>query len=135
MADFDEPWAMTFLPEGPLLVTEKRGSLMLLAQDGTLAEIGGVPRVAYGGQGGLGDIVLHPNFEDNRLVYLSYAEKGEGGFGATVVRARLQLRGMGGDIEAPEIIWRQTPKVSGKGHYGHRMAFGPEGNLWISSGE
>lgn len=72
IARFDEPWAMTFLPDGRLLVTEKAGTLKLLdPASGRVGEIGGVPEVAYGGQGGLGDVILHPEFADNGLVYLS----------------------------------------------------------------
>jgi glucose/arabinose dehydrogenase len=80
-------------------------------------------------------VVLHPEFEGNGLVYLSYAEAGAGGYGAAVARARLELHEAGGSLEALEVIWRQTPKVRGRGHYGHRIAFGPDGYLWISSGE
>src|SRR5687767_163414 len=76
MATFDNPWAMTFLPDGRLLVTEKEGALKVHAIGGKTGNVSGVPKVAYGGQGGLGDIVLHPNFASNQLVYLSYAEAG-----------------------------------------------------------
>ena len=77
IATFDEPWAMAFLPDGRLLVTEKRGALVLYTLGGDRHEVRGVPEVRYGGQGGLGDVVLHPQFVDNGLVYLSYAEAGE----------------------------------------------------------
>lgn len=134
-ATFSEPWAMTFLPDGSALVTEKRGALKhLVLQDGKSRDIDGVPEVAYGGQGGLGDVILHPDFAQNRRIYLSYAEKGDGGDrGAAVARATLDVDG--GSLSDVEVIWRQTPKVSGGGHYGHRLAFGPDGKLWISSGE
>ena len=135
IADFDHPWAMSFLPDGRLLVTEKSGTLYLVSTDGSTAVIDGLPEVAYGGQGGLGDVVLHPDFEENGLVYISYAEAGPGGYGAAVARARLQLQETGGALEALAVIWRQVPKVPGRGHYGHRIAFGPDGYLWISSGE
>lgn len=68
VAAFDEPWAMTFLPDGRLLVTEKPGRLLLVSQDGAKTEVAGVPEVAYGGQGGLGDVVLHPDFSENAMV-------------------------------------------------------------------
>lgn len=135
IAKFDKPWAMTFLPDGRLLVTEKSGVLLLVSSDGSTIEVEGVPEVNFGGQGGLGDVVLHPDFEQNGLVYLSYAEAGEGGSGAAVARARLQLDSGRADLDGLEVIWRQNPKVSGRGHYGHRIAFGPRGYLWISSGE
>ena len=97
VATFDEPWAMAFLPDGRVLVTEKKGALKLLAVGGIAGDVRGVPRVAYGGQGGFGDIALHPHFADNHVVYLSYAEEGEGGTrGAVVARAKLELDAQGG---------------------------------------
>ena len=90
VAEFDEPWAMTFLPDGSMLVTEKAGTLLHVSADGKdKTPVAGVPAVAYGGQGGLGDVVLHPDFAANGLVYLSFAEEGEGGRGAAVARAKL----------------------------------------------
>jgi len=134
---FDQPWAMTFLPDGRLLVTEKPGKLKLFdiekQESGTVS---GVPEVAYGGQGGLGDVVLHPRFAENNLVYLSYAESGKGGAGAVVARAKLVLDQAGaGLLQELRVIWRQEPKVSGDGHYGHRLAFDRNGMLWITSGD
>src|SRR3954470_18570430 len=76
LATFNEPWAMTFLPSGQALITEKRGRLKLWTSGRPIIEVGGVPQVAYGGQGGLADIVLHPDYARNHLVYLSYAEPG-----------------------------------------------------------
>jgi glucose/arabinose dehydrogenase len=136
-ATFDEPWAMTFLPDGRLLITEKRGKLRLHQIGGATGEVSGVPQVAYGGQGGLGDVVLHPDFAKNGLIYLSYAEAGDGGDrGAAVARGKLTLDDKGGGrLSDVTVIWRQVPKVSGAGHYGHRIAFGSDGQLWISSGE
>ena len=76
-AEFNEPWAMTFLPGGQLLVTEKPGTLLLVGTDHqTKAPVAGVPKVAYGGQGGLGDVIVHPAYATNKLVYISYAEEG-----------------------------------------------------------
>ncbi|HEV7272190.1 PQQ-dependent sugar dehydrogenase [Pseudoxanthomonas sp.] len=139
VATFNEPWAMTFLPDGRLLVTEKSGRLRLAnVATGQVGEVIGVPAVAYGGQGGLGDVLLHPRFADNRLVYLSYAETGSGSTrGAAVARATLQLdaSGNGGSLSNLQVIWRQLPKVSGGNHYGHRLAFGADGKLWITSSE
>lgn len=136
MGRFQEPWAVEFLPDGRALVSEKAGALKLLAGKNEIYDISGVPPVAYGGQGGLGDVVLHPDFDDNQLVYLSYAERGDGNTaGAAVARARLELTNSGGTLSDLEIIWRQFPKVTGTGHYSHRIAFDSQGYLWISSGE
>ncbi|CAN5149287.1 PQQ-dependent sugar dehydrogenase [soil metagenome] len=137
VARFNEPWAMTFLPDGRLLVTEKRGRLKLLEIGGDANNVSGVPEVDYGGQGGLSDVVLHPDFANNQTLYLSYAEAGNAGKrGAAVARAKLTLdEAGGGELSDVEVVWRQVPKVTGEGHYGHRLAFGPDGYLWISSGE
>ncbi|TWH09033.1 PQQ-dependent sugar dehydrogenase [Pseudoxanthomonas taiwanensis] len=135
---FDSPWAMTFLPDGRLLVTEMAGNLRLFdPASGKLGTVAGVPKVAHGGQGGLADVVLHPAFAGNQLVYISYSEAGEGGTaGAAVARARLVLdQDGGGRLDGLQVIWRQQPKVSGQGHFGQRIAFDRDGKLWISSSE
>jgi glucose/arabinose dehydrogenase len=139
VAEFNEPWAMTFLPDGRLLVTEKRGQLYVVAQDGLKSEeIEEVPDIAYRGQGGLGDVILHPDYADNGIIYLSYAESGVGNTrGAAVARAKLVMDedGQEGRLENLEVIWRQNPKVTDDGHYGHRLVFDSEGYLFITSGE
>jgi glucose/arabinose dehydrogenase len=141
IASFEEPWAMVFLPDGRLLVTEKKGALKLLdVASRRTGDVAGVPKVAYGGQGGFGDVILHPQFASNSLVYVSYAEPGDGQTsdtsGAAVARARLALdQSGGGKLEEFQVIWRQIPKVASGGHWGHRMAFGPDGKLWITSSE
>jgi glucose/arabinose dehydrogenase len=137
VASFEEPWAMTFLPDGRLLVTEKIGRLLIVSPDGSRSiPVSGVPVVAYGGQGGLGDIALHPEFEQNGVVYLSYAESGDDDKrGAAVARATLNLSAAGGSLSNTEVIWRQVPKVTGRGHYGHRLLFDADGYLFISSGD
>ncbi len=135
---FNEPWAMTFLPDGRLLVTEKSGALRLFnTVTKTTGTVTGVPAVAYGGQGGFGDVILHPQFASNRYVYYSYAEAGSNGTrGAAVARAQLTLDGNGGgSLGTSQIVWRQTPKVGGEGHYSHRLMFDREGKLWITSGD
>jgi aldose sugar dehydrogenase len=135
VGDFDIPWAIAFLPDGRLLVTEQRGMLKLYTPGGASVDVRGVPQVSYFGQGGLSDVVLHPGFAQNGLVYLSYAEAGEGETrGAAVARAKLVLDGSGGELQNLQVIWRQSPKVEGGGHYSHRIAFGA-GYLWVSSGE
>ena len=135
VADFDKPWAMAFLPDGRILVTEKRGELLLVAGDGTNTRVANLPEVAYGGQGGLGDVALHPDFVRNGLVYLSYVKEQSGRYGAVVARARLGFENAGAVLRDWNTVWRQDPKTTGRGHYGHRILFGPDGYLWISSGD
>jgi len=137
IAKFEEPWAMSFLPDGRMLVTEKKGRLLVVTQDGEKSEpVAGVPDVDYGGQGGFGDVVLHPDYASNGIVYISYVEAGDDDTrGAAVARARLELNDNGGSLTDLEVIWRQDPKVTGKGHFGHRIAFSVDGYLFISSGE
>jgi glucose/arabinose dehydrogenase len=137
VASFDQPWSMAFLPDGNFLVTEKPGKMFLMNQAGeTLSEISGVPEVAYGGQGGLGDIAIHPDFNENKTVYVSFAEEGKNDTrGAVVIKATLDLTEEGGALTNLEYIWRQVPKVTGRGHYAHRMAFSEDGYLFISSGD
>lgn len=137
VTQFDEPWAMTFLPDGRLLVTERKGKLKLYnLSTKTVTSISGLPAVVYAGQGGLGDIVLHPKFAQNGLVYWSYAEAGTGGSGAVVARGKLTLDDSGnGQLSNVAVVWQQVPKVSGSGHFGHRIAFDKQNLLWIASGE
>lgn len=137
IARFDEPWAMTFLPRGKqALVTERSGKLKLWQEDGPTLDVAGVPAVAYGGQGGLGDVILAPDFATSGAIYLSWAEPGDGGTaGAVVGRAKL-VQGAAPRLEGLQIIWKQDPKVTGRGHYSHRLAFSPDGQyLFIGSGE
>jgi glucose/arabinose dehydrogenase len=143
LGDFDEPWAMSFLPNGDALVTERKGKLLLWRNKGgipSVAEVSGVPQVDYGGQGGLGDVVFNPK---NNFTYLSWVEAGPNDTrGAVVGRGRLLAlsAAMPGapvsyQLDGLQVIWRQTPKVSGRGHFGHRIAFGPDGKMYISNGE
>ncbi len=137
IASFDRPWAMTFLPDDTLLVTEKRGVLWHVSKDGSKTEVQGLWEVAYGGQGGLGDVVLHPNFAKNSWVYLSYAEHAADNatIGAVVVRAKLSLKNRPPKLSSVEKLWVQEPKVTGKGHYSHRIVFGQDGKMFITSGD
>ena len=137
VATFDEPWAMAFLPDGRMLVAEKKGRLQIVGQDGqSFRSVRGVPNVDYLGHGGLGDVVLHPDFEENRLVYLSYVEGAVGKTrGAAVARGVWTLAERGGTLSDVEIVWRQYPKMVGYGHYGYRIVFDEGNYLWISSGD
>ncbi len=138
VADFEEPWAMTFVSGTPYaLITEKRGALKVWQPDGPIRDVAGVPEVAYGGQGGFGDVVLHPDYARNKLVYLSWAEPGKGGTaGSAVGRARLDLQAEQPSLQDLQVIWQQQPKVDGNNHFSQRLAFSPDGRyLFITSGE
>ncbi len=128
----DHPWGLEFLPDKRMLVTERPGRLRIVETDGRLSEpLGGVPQVYASGQGGLLDIALSPTFDRDRLVYLSFAEAGEGGAGTAVARGRLGSRG----LENTQVIWRQQPKVGGSNHWGSRIVFRPDGTLFVTLGE
>ncbi|KAH7367058.1 Glucose/Sorbosone dehydrogenase [Plectosphaerella cucumerina] len=138
IAEFAEPWSLAFLPDERVLVTEKNGSLRLVdPTTGSKGFISNIPTVLYGGQGGLGDVALHPNFDCNKFIYISYAEPGTGTeSGAAIARARLVLDDNGGGaLENPEVIWRQSIKDESGGHFSHRILFDADGKLWISSGD
>ena len=143
VANFDAPWAMDFLPGSGVrttnmaLVTEKGGKLWLVdVTTGARQQVGGVPTVRVAGQGGLGDVVAHPNFAGNQRVYLTYVEAGRGGTsGAVLGYGRLVLGQGPPRLQGFKPIWRQTPKVTGEGHFSHRIAFAPDGSLFLSSGD
>jgi glucose/arabinose dehydrogenase len=143
VATFNSPWAMDFLPGSGVrltnaaLVTEKGGRLWLLdVNTGRKQEVSGVPSVVAAGQGGLGDVVAHPDFAGNRRVYLSYAEAGSNGTSGAALGYGTLVLGQGQPrLEGFKVIWRQEPKVTGSGHFGHRIAFAPDGTLYVSSGE
>lgn len=130
----DHPWAIAFLPKGGMLVTERPGRLRLVGADGSLSEpISGVPEVDARGQGGLLDVTIDPAFAENRLVYLSYAERGQGGNGTAVARGR--LADDGSRLEDVEVIFRQLPKVASRLHFGSRLVFDGDGRLYVTLGE
>ena len=128
----EHPWGLAFLPDKRMLVTERPGRLRVVGPDGRLSEpLTGVPQVYASGQGGLLDVALSPTFDKDRLVYLSFAESGEGGAGTAVARGQLGDRG----LEKTQVIWRQQPKVSGSNHWGSRIVFRPDGTLFATLGE
>ena len=153
LAKLDNPWGMTFLPDGRLLITEKPGRMRFF-EGGKLSDpIAGVPKVAFRGQGGLLDVEIDPKFSENQLVYISYAEPAENQPAGTkdsidqrlgtffrgddpqikngaVARARLE----GNALKDLKVIWRQEPQI-GRGHFGGRLIFAPDGKLFILSGE
>jgi glucose/arabinose dehydrogenase len=138
VAVFDEPWALTFINQNDLLVSTKKGKLWLVEKDGTKSAIEGLPEITYGGQGGLGDILPHPNFKQNNLLYLSFVTSKNNGRtrGAKVIRAQLK----NGKLHNHQLIWEQLPHTKGRGHFSHRLSFGPQdssqkGMLFISSGD
>lgn len=128
----EHPWALEFMPDGRLLVTERPGRLRIVSMDGTVSPpLTGVPSVYAEGQGGLLDVALDPAFATNRLVYLSFAEPEDGLAGTSVARGTL---GAGG-LENVAVIYRQRPKVRGGGHFGSRLVFATDGKLFITQGE
>ncbi len=154
LAKLDNPWGMDWLPDGRLLITEKPGRLRIFA-NGKLSEpIAGVPTVAYKMQGGLLDVAADPDFANNQFVYLAYSEPaeqqppdvrddGDPRFasyldltdtalkGGAVARGKLD----GSRLTNVKVIWRQVPKTIGRGHFGGRLLFAPDGKLFITSGE
>lgn len=128
----EHPWALAFLPDGRLLVTERPGRMRLIATDGALsAPLTGVPPVVARGQGGLLDVVLDPQFAQTRRVYFSYSEPRGDGNGTAVAHARLGERG----LEQLTVIFRQQPAWDSTLHFGSRLVFAPDGTLFVGLGE
>lgn len=131
-SNLEHPWGLAFLPDGRMLVTERPGRMRIVARDGQVGPpLAGVPAVAASGQGGLLDVVLHPQFADNRLVYWSFSEPGDGGAGTAVARGRLD----GERLADVQVIFRQQPKVSGSNHFGSRLVFARDGRLFVALGD
>jgi aldose sugar dehydrogenase len=126
------PWGMAFLPDGRMLVTERPGRLRIVGRDGSLSRpLAGTPEVVAQGQGGMLDVALDPDFQNNHMVYLSYSEAGPGGASTALGRGRL-----GDDrIEGFAVIFRQEPKVPGPNHFGGRIVFAADGTLFLTTGE
>ena len=128
----EHPWSLAFLPEGDLLITERPGRLRLVRGGRLLPEpVAGLPPVAAQGQGGLLDVILHPNFAENRWVYWSYSGAGEGGIGTEVARGRLIEE----RLEDVAVLFVMQPKSGGGRHFGSRLVFDRQGYLYITLGD
>lgn len=136
VADFDSPWAMTFLPDGRMLVTEKQGTLFLVAADGqSRLAVSGIPRVSSEGQGALMDVVLHPKFAQTKLVYFSFSEANAEGLKGVALARGTFADGASPSLQNVQVIFRATPYVSGDGHFSGRIAFASDGHLFFTNGE
>lgn len=136
---FSSPWAMALLPDGHGLVSEKTGTLWVIDKAGKKRfAVDNVPQTEARGQGGLGDIIVHPDFAKNGIVFLSFVErdpKDDKLSGAVVERAKLSISKTGAALSERRQIWQQSPKMTGNGHYAHRLAVSPDGYLFITSGD
>lgn len=136
---YDSPWALEFLPGTELLlITTQPGTLILkdLDSEEDITVEGAPDDVVAEGQGGLADVVVAPDFEQSREIYLSWVTSGEGGTGAVVGRAELETDGSDASLEDLTVIWEQQPKTSGSGHFAARMAFSADGeHLFVTSGD
>ena len=147
------PWGMANLPDGRLLITEKPGRLRIWSTAGLSEPVSGVPKVSYHDQGGLLDVERDPKFASNGLVYLYFVEAAEvqtlvadvwdPRFGPKPKEINSTMKGgaiargklVGNRLENVKIIWRQTPKTIGRGHFGGRLVFDNAGHLFVTSGE
>lgn len=130
-------WALEFLPDGAMLVTAKAGAMHVISPDGEVGpEIAGLPEVDDRGQGGLLDVALAPDFETSNTIFFSFSEPRDGGNGTSVARGTLSLDANGGGaLEDVEVIFRQMPTYDGDKHFGSRLVFDPDGNLFVTVGE
>jgi len=132
--DLDSPWAVEPLPSGELLVSEKTGKLRLVTPEGKVGPaISGVPKVDSRGQGGLLDVALSPTFQTDRVIYWSYTEPRSGGNGTSVAKAVLSRDGK--SLSDVKVILQVKPTYDNNMHYGSRLAFGPDGMLYVTTGE
>jgi len=128
------PWGLAFLPDGAMLVTERRGQLRRVSAEGQVGEpITGLPEIQAGKQGGLLDVTLHPQFAENRLVYVSFTEPGDGGNSTAVTRGRLSEDGR--SLTDVKTIFSQKPKIGNLMHFGSRIVFDGQGHIFITTGE
>ncbi len=129
----DHPWGLAFLPDGRMLVSERPGRLRLVGADGRLdpQPVSGLPPIAAVGQGGLLDVALHPDYARNGWLYLSYAGEGPGGYGTEVLRAKLD----GHALRDVQVIFRMQPKSGAGHHFGSRLVFDRQGDLYITLGD
>lgn len=134
-AGLTNPWGMTFLPEGDMLFTEREGQLYRLAADGTKHRVGGVPEVLAMGQGGLLDVELHPNFAENRWIYLSYSKPESSGNRSSATTAVMRAKLNADQLSEQEVIFEALPYARTRHHYGSRLEFDPDGYLYISVGD
>lgn len=131
---FTHPWGMTFLPDGNMLVTERSGNLYWLSEDGSQRKmIKGVPEVVAQGQGGLLDVLVDPNYAENGWVYISYSEAADKGKGNSTAVMRAKIKDNA--FTDKDVIFRQSPKYESTAHFGSRLAFSPEGHLYITLGD
>lgn len=136
-ANLPQLWALEFLPDGRMLVTVKEGAMRVIHPQGTAGpDITGVPTVHNSGQGGLLDVALAPDFTTSNRIFFSYSEPREGGNGTSVASAMLVLNDNdGGNLEDIKVIFRQTPTYDGDKHFGSRLVFGSNGELFVTVGE
>lgn len=128
----EHPWGMAFLPDGRFLVTERPGRLRVVAEGAALPEpVRGLPEIAAHGQGGLLDVALHPEFGKNGMIYLAYAAEDIEGYGTEVVRGRLE----GNTLANAQVIFRLEPKSTSGRHFGSRLVFDDNGDLYITLGD
>lgn len=128
------PWGMAHLPDGRILVTEKAGTMRLVSTSGTVGSpITGIPAVNSSGQGGLLDVAVDPNFQENRMVYWSFSQNGAGGTATAVAKGRLS--DSEDTIGDAEVIYTAIPEFESTAHYGSRLAWDGDGNLFVSTGD
>ena len=132
--DLGKPWGIINLPDGRFLITEKSGFMNIVSSDGkTSTKVEGLPKVDDKGQGGLLDVALDPEFAANRMIYFTYSEPVEGGNHTSVAKAKLSADEK--KVENVQVIFRATPTYDGDKHYGSRLLFDKDGNLFVSTGE